>query len=70
MAFWPFWQPSSNKLAILLFHVLFYLGLCLFVENKFFLFFFFFFFFVRLKFINYEPFYEMISLLGSKGNLQ
>ena len=25
MAFWPFWQPSSNKLAILLFDVLFYL---------------------------------------------
>jgi len=34
MAFWPFWQPSSNKLAIFIISciVLF----MLFVENKFF----------------------------------
>jgi len=37
MAFWPFWQPSSNKLAILIISSI--VLSMLFVENKFFFFF-------------------------------
>jgi len=38
MAFWPFWQPSSNKLAIFIISCI-VLSLFFFLENKFFFFF-------------------------------
>ena len=47
MGFWPYWQPSSNKLAI--FIISWSVYMMLFVENKFF-----FFFYSRIRFYFFQ----------------